>query len=336
MANLNSGVVQLSELGNGVVQITMRDQEYRNTFSHGLINGLYECFGAIAQNETYKVVILTGYDNYFCSGGTKEELIRIHRREIKFDDLDFFRIALDCKLPVISAMQGHGIGGGFVLGLYADLVVLSEESIYTTNFMKYGFTPGMGCTLIVPHKLGGGLGAELMYTAENYRGKQLAERGIGFPVLPRKKVLNYAQKMAQAIAEKPRLSLITLKEHLTAELRGKLPPLIAQEVAMHEITFHQPEVAELINIRFGEGNQSSAASLVQEKTSDEEDILTQLQSGELSLDAAESFPLGETQNEEDILTQLQSGEISLDAAESFLLGETQNEEDILTQLQSGE
>ena len=57
----NSDVVQLVELGNGVVQITMRDEENCNTFSPGIIEGLYKCFGAVAENETYKVVVLTAY-----------------------------------------------------------------------------------------------------------------------------------------------------------------------------------------------------------------------------------------------------------------------------------
>ena len=51
-------------------------------------------------------------------------------------------------------MQGHGIGGGFVVGLFADFVILSRESVYSTNFMKYKFTPGMGATYIVPKKIG--------------------------------------------------------------------------------------------------------------------------------------------------------------------------------------
>ncbi|NEO50868.1 MAG: zinc-binding dehydrogenase, partial [Moorea sp. SIO4A3] len=241
----NSDVVQLVELGNGVVQITMKDEESSNSFSPGIIEGLYKCFGAVAENESYKVVILTGYGNYFCSGGTKEELISIYKREIKFSDLDFFRVALDCEIPVIAAMQGHSIGGGLVFGLYADLVVLSQESIYTTNFMKYGFTPGLGCTLIVPEKLGC-LGWEMMYTAQNYRGKELAQRGVSFPIVPRKDVIKFAKNIAYEMSEKPRISLVTLKQHLRTKIYEKLPEFIDKELAMHEKTFHQPEVASRI------------------------------------------------------------------------------------------
>ncbi|NEO94894.1 MAG: zinc-binding dehydrogenase, partial [Moorea sp. SIO3G5] len=120
-----------------------------------------------------------------------------------------------------------------------------QESIYTTNFMKYGFTPGLGCTLIVPEKLGV-LGWEMMYTAQNYRGKELAQRGVSFPVVPRKDVLKVAKKIAYEMSEKPRLSLITLKEHLITKITEKLPKFIDKELAMHEITFHQPEVASRI------------------------------------------------------------------------------------------
>ncbi|NEP57564.1 MAG: enoyl-CoA hydratase [Symploca sp. SIO2G7] len=247
---MNTEVVQLMELDNGVVQVTIKDEEYRNTLSQGIMEGLSKCFDAISRNNNYKVVILTGYGNYFASGGTKEHLLDIYKGDAKCNDSDIFKIALDCEIPVIAAMQGHAIGGGLVSGLYADLVVLSKESIYTTNFMKYGFTPGIGATFIVPFKLGYALGQEMMYTAQNYRGAELAKRGIQFPVLPRKEVLSYARNMAEIIAEKPRLSLITLKKHLTSEIRNKLPKWIDKEVAMHEITFHQPSVASQIELSF--------------------------------------------------------------------------------------
>ena len=129
-------VVQLTELEKGIVQITMEDKSSRNTFSKELITGIIASFEKIKNNSTYKVVILTGYENYFCCGGTKDELVSIYKKEIGFNDLNFFTLPLDCEIPVISAMQGHGIGGGFVFGLYADFSILGKENIYTTNFMK--------------------------------------------------------------------------------------------------------------------------------------------------------------------------------------------------------
>jgi polyketide biosynthesis enoyl-CoA hydratase PksI len=252
-------VVSFHEIEPHIVQVTMQDRIHKNTFTLELLQGLIQSFELIQADSNYKVVILTGYDSYFASGGTQEGLLAIYKGHAKFtytDDagknINIYSLALDCKIPVIAAMQGHGIGGGFALGMFADFVILSRESIYTTNFMKYGFTPGAGATYIFSQKLGIGLAEELLLNAGNYRGAELEKRGIPFPVLPRAEVMEYAKDLARQLAEKPRLSLVTLKDHLVANLREKLPEYIERELIMHEKTFHQEEVKNRIMTLFGQ------------------------------------------------------------------------------------
>ena len=243
-------VVTLTEINEHIIQVKMHDREARNTFSPALKEGIINAFETIKQHPSYKVVILTGYDNYFCCGGTKEELFSIYRKETGFNDLNFFTLPMDCEIPVIAAMQGHALGGGFVLGCYSDFVILGKENIYTTNFMKYGFTPGMGATYVVPQKMGLNLGNEMLFSADNFRGEVLKQRGVQQKVVPKKEVLNEAIKMAESLAEKPRLSLITLKNHLCRKSRIDVRATIKQELEMHEITFHQPLVKERITTLF--------------------------------------------------------------------------------------
>lgn len=242
--------VKLQEIIPGVQQITMEDRINKNTFSPELMEGLATAFAKIKEDHRCKVVILTGYDSYFASGGTKELLLDLQQGKNKFTDANIYSLALECPVPVISAMQGHGIGGGFVMGLFSDIILLSRESIYTTNFMKYGFTPGMGATLIVPKKLGIVLGHEMLLNAQTYRGQDLKERGLGFSVYPRTEVLSQAIKVAQQLADKPRVSLITLKEHLAQPILQELPAIVRKEVEMHEKTFHHDEVRERIHKLF--------------------------------------------------------------------------------------
>jgi polyketide biosynthesis enoyl-CoA hydratase PksI len=243
--------VELREVRPGILEIKMQDRVSRNTFSVALAEGLIDAFKTVATRPEYRVVILTGYDSYFASGGTKEALLLLSAGQGKFTDRDLYSLALNCPIPVIAAMQGHGIGGGFVFGMFADFPLLSRESVYTTNFMKYGFTPGMGATFILPRKLGIALAEEMMIVARTYRGEELQKRGIPFPVLPRAELMDYAIDLASTIADKPRISLVTLKDHLVAPLRAEMPAIIEQEVVMHEKTFHRPEVKERIEALFG-------------------------------------------------------------------------------------
>ncbi|MEL6561318.1 MAG: polyketide synthase [Bacteroidota bacterium] len=245
-------VVRYEYIEEGVFQITMEERAARNTFTLPLIHGINDAFDSIKGDKRCKAVILTGFDNYFCCGGTKDELMKIFKKEINFNDMTFFTHPLFCEVPVISAMQGHGIGGGFVFGLYSDFTILGKENIYTTNFMKYGFTPGMGGTLVVPKRLGESIGHEMLFSARNFRGDELKERGVNLRVVPKSEVVKEAIILARSLAEKPRLSLETLKNHLSRELRDNIYEYIAQEVEMHDITFHEPEVELRIEKLFGQ------------------------------------------------------------------------------------
>jgi len=139
-------VVHLHRHGSAIAVIEMADREGRNTFTRALVAGLGVALQRVAADKAIKVVVIHGYDSIFCAGGTQEELLTLAQHKVTFDAHDFYRALLDCPVPVIAAMQGHALGGGLVFGLYADLVVMAQEAIYSANFMKYGFTPGMGST----------------------------------------------------------------------------------------------------------------------------------------------------------------------------------------------
>ncbi|MBA3720788.1 MAG: enoyl-CoA hydratase/isomerase family protein [Parachlamydiaceae bacterium] len=240
------------EITEGVAIVQLADKEARNTFSHSLIKGLIETFKAIETDSRIKVVVIHGYDNYFCCGGTQEELLKIFDGKITFVDLNFYRLLLDCPVPTIAAMQGHAIGGGLALGCFADIILLAEESIYSTNFMKYGFTPGMGATYTIPKKFGESIGHEMLFTAKNYQGGVLKNLGVPLEILKKKEVIAKALTCAEEIARKPRDSLIILKKHLTRQIREEIPKIIEQELEMHRLSFSQQEVKHRIETLFGQ------------------------------------------------------------------------------------
>lgn len=246
-----SSVVTLT-MEKGIATVQLLDRESRNTFSHAFIQGLIETFQALNTHDEIKVVVIHGFDNYFCCGGTQEELLSLQSGKTTFTDLGFYRLLLDCPIPTIAAMQGHAIGGGLAFGCYADLMILAEECIYSTNFMKYGFTPGMGATYMIPKKFGETIGHELLYTAETYFGGILKSKGIPIPVVGKANVISTAMQLAEQLADKPRYSLKLLKAHLTHEIQQKLPQIIEQELMMHQETFMRPEVKARIAERFGQ------------------------------------------------------------------------------------
>jgi polyketide biosynthesis enoyl-CoA hydratase PksI len=246
-----SQVVHLAYPDPRIAVVEMADRENSNQFTRALVEELAECVAQAQRNPDARVVVVHGYGSIFCTGGTRDELLGIFDGHIRFDDVPLYRLFLDCELPVISAMQGHALGGGLILGLFADLVILAEESLYSANFMKYGFTPGMGSTLVLPEKLGPALAAEMLFTARGYHGGELARRGVPFPVMKRNEVAPAALRMAGELAGKPLASLKLLKRRLIESLAARLPAAVQAELEMHKISFAQPEIRERIQNLFG-------------------------------------------------------------------------------------
>ncbi len=178
-APVAESVVRLSWEG-AVAVVTMDDPGGRNTFSSGLTSGLVDSVESAVADPRTRAVLVEGRPELFCAGGTQRELINFAQGNGSFDTDDFFRVFARCPLPVIASVQGHAIGGGLVLALYADFAVFSERSLYAANFMRYGFTPGMGATHLFPTRFGRELGTEMLFSARNYRGAELRERALRY------------------------------------------------------------------------------------------------------------------------------------------------------------
>lgn len=237
--------VEYKVIDESIALITMQDTKNRNMFSKQLTKGLVKAFSQVKKDSRIKAVVLTGNEKLFCMGGTEETLNNITEKKEKCSDGTFVYYGLlDCEVPVIAAMQGHAVGGGLVFGLFADIVVMAKESIYSCNFTKYGFTPGVGATYILKSKLGNSLATEMMFTSKEYSGEELQNRGASFIFANRSDVLEEAINLAKGLSKKPLCTLKVLKKELAGRVLKKLPEIIESEVQMQEKIFSNPSVEE--------------------------------------------------------------------------------------------
>ncbi|WP_459212978.1 SDR family NAD(P)-dependent oxidoreductase [Aquimarina rhabdastrellae] len=278
---LKSEVIKATLHPGGIVMIKMEDREARNMFSDAFMEGMIEAFDHIADSSIYKVVIITGYDSYFISGGTKEMLLDIQEGKIKFTDTEIYHLAMNCDIPVIAAMQGHGIGAGWSMGMFSDFPILSKESHYVSPYMIYGFTPGAGSTLIFPSRIGYDLTRDTLLTGIEYSGQILKEKGIPLPVVSRKEIIEFAFTLAKELTRNSRNSLIAFKNQMTCYVKERLEDTYARELSMHEETF----VGRSDTLERIEGNFNNTSDDVQEYISlEEKPVLTIAEKQQQSVD----------------------------------------------------
>jgi polyketide biosynthesis enoyl-CoA hydratase PksI len=239
-------VIKLRWLDGVIAFVTMEDRVSKNRSSEEFMSGIDAAFRAVAANPQTRVVVITGYENYFCCGGTKAELLLVASCQAKFTDFAFYDQLLRCEIPVVAAIQGHAIGGGLVFGAYADVIVMAEECLYSTNFMQYGITPGIGATWVIPRKFGNTLGWEMLLTAKNYFGRELRERGAPVRIVAKAEVVELALSLAREIADKPLVSLRELKRSFYESVRDEQTTAVQKELRMQANVFAHSEVIERI------------------------------------------------------------------------------------------
>jgi polyketide biosynthesis enoyl-CoA hydratase PksI len=231
--------------------IGLRDVANHNRISPQLRTSMIAALRQAAADPEIRVVVLEGLPDIFCAGASIDRMLG-SQQERTGEVWELLRSVLDCPIPVVAAVQGHALGGGFLLTLYCDVTVLSERSRYSANFLTYGFTPILGATYLLPSSLGSALGTEMLYTGRSYRGRELADRGAGVTVTSHDKVCAEAERLAFRIAQAPRHCLELLKSQLTEPVRDRARAALDRESPDHEATITSDEARWRIRMLHGE------------------------------------------------------------------------------------
>ena len=242
--------VVTTAIDGGVAIVSFRDPVSKNALDSRTVPQLEAALESAGRNDAVKVIVLEGLPDVFCSGGSREMLQALAKGQQAPVDLLLPKRLLDTPVPVIAAIEGHAIGGGFAIGVCADIVIIARESRYGFSFMNFGFTPGMGTTRLLEHVLSPAIAHELLYTGQAVRGSHFdGKSGFNY-ILPRGEVAAKAREIAGRIAEKPRRSLEVLKRTLSLPKRQCFEATYTVETLMHQVTLQGADVERLIKEEF--------------------------------------------------------------------------------------
>ena len=212
------GDVTVTRLEGHVVQCEIQ-RPPNNFFDIALINDLSDCFEDIDEEEDIRTIVLCSDGKHFCAGanfGSNERAAELEKRTDSdrnplYDQaVRLFR----CKKPVVAAVQGAAVGGGFGLALMADFRVVCPATRMTANFVKLGFTPGFGLTHTLARIVGVQKANLLFMTGRRINGERANEWGLGDVYTDNDNVRRAAIELAQEIAENAPLALLSLREQM--------------------------------------------------------------------------------------------------------------------------
>jgi enoyl-CoA hydratase len=194
--------VLLVEREDGIATLTLNRPEARNALSRELRRELVSALEALRDDASVGVVILTGRGRAFCAGLDLRELGGERAGEppgpgALRGEVDPVSALRACDRPVIGAVNGFAVTGGFELALACDLLVASSQARFADTHARVGILPGWGLSQRLPRLIGIGRAKELSFTGNFLDAQQALAWGLVNRVVAPEELLPSCRALAR-------------------------------------------------------------------------------------------------------------------------------------------
>jgi enoyl-CoA hydratase/carnithine racemase len=194
--------------------ITLDRPDNRNSMTGELLDAFATTSAAARADSAIRCVVITGTGTCFSAGADFKSIVQRaggapHERSYAM--YAPFLSLLDLEVPIVGALNGHAIGGGFGLALQCDVRVGAREAKYGANFVRLGLGPGMAISYMLPRIAGVARASELLLTGRLVDGAEAERIGILNYALEAADVLARAMEIANEIASAAPLAVRATK-----------------------------------------------------------------------------------------------------------------------------
>ncbi len=241
-----------------IATITLNNPAKLNALSSKMRRSLPLAIDEIAKDDEVRVVIVTGAGRGFCSGADVTEL-----RARSDDTTEVSRHALLQVLagdmanafpmlnkPVIGAINGPAVGGGFGLALSCDIRIASETARFSVAQVARALVPDYGLTFFLPNIVGLSRALELMFTAKLIDAAEAERLGIVSRVVPPDELMKVTRELAAKIAQQAPIPVELSKKMVWRSLIERLAYQLDLETHSQLICFQTEDHREGVRAFF--------------------------------------------------------------------------------------
>lgn len=187
----------LVEKKQGYAILTLNRPDAMNALSKALRDEFCDAFRQLQQDQNVAVVIVTGSGKAFCAGFDLKELgSGADDNAADSADNEMAQVMEDFDGPIIAAINGFAITGGFELALACDVLVASNAAKFADTHARVGILPGWGLSQRLPRLIGLSRARELSFTGNTIDAQQAYDWGLVNCVLPQEQLLAHAEQLA--------------------------------------------------------------------------------------------------------------------------------------------
>jgi len=214
--------VVLLEISERIATVTLNRPEARNALSTEVSRRLQEQLREAERSPDVDVVILTGADPAFCAGVDLKELSGESPRPDGIEPLPprdangLYRFFPPVEKPIIGAINGAAITGGFEVALQCTFLVASEAARFADTHSRIGVMPGGGITVFLAQTVGVRRAIELSITGNFLTADDALRIGLVNHVVPHDELLPFARRLSADIVSNDPIGVRRLLQNYRA------------------------------------------------------------------------------------------------------------------------
>jgi enoyl-CoA hydratase len=219
----------LFDVEEQVAVITLNRPEKRNSINQALLTGLYDAIEKIEASDTIRAAVITGNGKSFCSGIDLSALATENLFDPRGDGKDMPEIFSNCTKPLIGAINGHAITGGFEIALNCDFLIASENASFADTHAKVGIHPGWGMTQLLQQAVGQRRARQMSFGCEFITAATALQWGLVNEVVYPSMLMSRTMQIARGICSVNPEYLQIMKDLIDAQNSTTFEQALAQE-----------------------------------------------------------------------------------------------------------
>ena len=192
----------LLEKKDNIAILTLNRPEKRNAISQELLVDLYDNLEAVTNDPSIHAAIMTGAGTSFCAGLDLKRLLTDNLMDPRGDGSDFLDIIRACPKPLIGAVNGPAITGGFELALNMDFLIASSNAMFKDTHAAVGIHPGWGMSQLLQRAVGIRMARQMSLTAQTIDAETALRLGLVNEVVSPEDLMPRTLEIAAEICKK--------------------------------------------------------------------------------------------------------------------------------------
>jgi enoyl-CoA hydratase len=201
----------LTEERDGVLVITINRPDARNAINGAVAQGIAAALDRLDGEDDLRVGVLTGSGGFFSSGMDLKGFLSGDVPIVEGRGLGGLTEAPPRK-PLIAAVEGYAVAGGFELVLACDLVVAAETARFGVPEVKRALVAAAGAALHLSRRIPQAIALEMLLTGEPIEAQRAAALGLVNRVVPEGTAVDAAVELAQTVAANGPLAVAVTKQ----------------------------------------------------------------------------------------------------------------------------